>query len=71
VVDAASRGEPQVVTRRGVETAVVISYRDYERIAAARRVRTPTLAAYLLSIPTTPAEGAIERIPLDARDVAF
>jgi prevent-host-death family protein len=71
VVDAASRGEPQVVTRRGVETAVVISYQDYERIAAARRGSLPTLGAYLLAMPTTPGGGAIERTQLDARDVAF
>lgn len=70
VVDAASRGEPQVVTRRGVETAVVISYREYERIAAARRGTTPTLGAYLLAIPTA-SEGEIERITLDPRDLAF
>ena len=69
VVDAAARGQPQVVTRRGVETAVVISYREYERITAGRRGETPTLAAYLLAMPTAPSSaGAIERIRLDARD---
>ncbi len=72
VVDAASRGEPQVVTRRGIETAVIISYREYQRIAASRRDQTPSLAAYLLAMPTAPGPaGAIERIELDARDVAF
>lgn len=69
VVDAAARGQPQVVTRRGVEAAVVISYREYERIAAARRGRTPSLAAYLLAMPTARGSGAtIERIDLKARE---
>lgn len=72
VVDAASQGEPQVVTRRGVDTAVVISYREYEQITAARRGGTPSLAAYLLAMPTYhgSAEG-FERIELDSRDVAW
>ena len=32
VVDAAARGVPQVVTRRGVETVVVISFKEFERL---------------------------------------
>lgn len=69
VVDAAARGQPQVVTRRGVETAVIISYQEYERISAARRGRTPSLAAYLLAMPTAPGPaGAIEHIELEPRD---
>ena len=72
VVAAAARGQPQVVTRRGVETAVVISYHEYERISAARRGPATSLATYLLAMPTAPGPaGAIERIELDARDVAF
>ena len=72
VVDAAARGQPQVVTRRGVATAVVISYREYERIAAARAGRAVSLGAYLLAMPTaaSPA-GDIERIALAARDLAL
>jgi PHD/YefM family antitoxin component YafN of YafNO toxin-antitoxin module len=68
VVDAAAGGAPQIVTRRGVETAVVISYEEYERITAAERV-TPSLARYLLEIPTVPEEQAeeLERIELSPR----
>lgn len=32
VVNAAISGDPQTITRRGVETAVVISYQDYKRL---------------------------------------
>lgn len=72
VVDAAARGQPQVVTRRGVETAVVISYREYERILAARRGRPPSLPAYLLAMPRSPGRRpSFERIELEPRDVAL
>lgn len=69
VVDAAARGQPQVVTRRGVETAVIISYGEYERITAARRRPMPSLADYLLDMPIAlKAAGAIERIEVHPRD---
>lgn len=72
VVAAAARGQPQIVTRRGIETAVIISYDEYERISAARRGRTRSLGAYLLEMPTAPgAAGAIERIELEARDAGL
>ena len=72
VVDAAARGEPQVVTRRGVEAAGVVSYAEYERMAAARCGPVPSLAEYLLAVPTVPGPaGAIERIQPDARDDAL
>jgi prevent-host-death family protein len=36
VVNAAVRGEPQIVTRRGVETAVIISRDEFERVRGGR-----------------------------------
>jgi prevent-host-death family protein len=69
VVEAAARGEPQIVTKRGVETAVVISYEEYQRIRAARERPVPPLADYLLEIPTSPEPvDEIERIGLNSRD---
>jgi len=62
VIDAAARGQPQVVTRRGVKTAVVISYEEYARVTEARQGQAPSLAAYLLAMPTTPGGEAFERI---------
>jgi prevent-host-death family protein len=32
VVSNAAKGEPQVITKNGKETAVVISYTDYKRL---------------------------------------
>jgi antitoxin Phd len=68
VVDAAAEGVPQIVTRRGVETAVVISYAEYERLSAQRRRPLPSLAEYLLEMPAAGEEGdELERIELTAR----
>lgn len=73
VVDAAQE-RPQVITRRGVKAAVIISYEEYERAAAARRGPVPTLGSYLLAMPTTRArrsQEAFERPALVPPDVAF
>lgn len=32
VIASAERGEPQIITRNGKETAVVISYREFQRL---------------------------------------
>jgi antitoxin Phd len=32
VVDAAIAGSPQVITKRGVEVAIVVSYNEYRRM---------------------------------------
>jgi antitoxin Phd len=72
VVDAAASGVPQIVTRRGVETAVVISYDEYERLSAQRLRTRPSLAEYLLGIPAASSENELfDRIELKARDVGL
>jgi antitoxin Phd len=37
VVDQAARSGPQIITRRGVETAVVVSAADWAKLARQRR----------------------------------
>jgi prevent-host-death family protein len=37
VVDEAAHHGPQVITRRGVEVAVILSYADYRKITRVRR----------------------------------
>lgn len=72
VVNAAAEGVPQVVTRRGVKTAVLISYEEYERIEATRGPAPRSLADHLLDIPSAPEEGdPIERIDLPWRDTGL
>jgi prevent-host-death family protein len=37
VVDEATHRGPQVITRRGVEVAVILSYADYRKITEAKK----------------------------------
>jgi antitoxin Phd len=68
VVNAAADGVPQVVTRRGVETAVVISYAEYERLREQQRRPVPALTEYLLEMPAASEEDELQRIELTARE---
>ncbi|MEO7455000.1 MAG: type II toxin-antitoxin system Phd/YefM family antitoxin [Gemmatimonadaceae bacterium] len=67
VVDAALRGHPQVVTRRGVETAVVISHEQYTRMTTASREQRASLADYLLDGPAIDDSELFGRIVLRPR----
>jgi len=37
VVDEAQRSGPQLITRRGVKAAVILSFKDYRRLTASRK----------------------------------
>ena len=47
LIAAAGIGEPQVITKNGVETAVLISYGDYRKLTAQK----DSLATFLLDSP--------------------
>lgn len=47
LIAAAGEGEPQVITKNGVETAVLISYDDYRKLTA----RKESLVDFLLKSP--------------------
>ena len=51
VVNAACAGSPQVVTRRGKPTAVVLSMHDYENFLERSKAPVPSFAEFLLSMP--------------------
>lgn len=69
MVEAAVGGVPQVVTRRGIPAAVVISAEEYERMTAGR-ARTTSLAEYLLGMPPALEDpDEFERIPLEPRNL--
>ena len=69
VVRAAERGEPQIVTRRGVETAVVISRDDFERLSAGAESARGSFAMSLLAMPSSEDAPEFERIEVVARDL--
>lgn len=69
VIGAAAKA-PQIVTRRGVKTAVVISYEDYVRVADAVEGEQQPFEQFLLAIPKeSVGDAAPERIELRLRDV--
>jgi prevent-host-death family protein len=61
LVDAALAHEPQLVTRRGRPSVVVLSVEDYEHLRAATRAARPGFVEHLLAIP--PAADEAEEIP--------
>lgn len=69
VVDAAQRGRPQTVTKRGKPAVVVLSVEEYERLNLCRDAATPSFVEHLLSMPQGDAE--FERRPVTPRGVDF
>jgi antitoxin Phd len=66
VVNAASRGEPQVVTKHGKPAAIVISAEQYERLREIERVQAPSFSQWLLAMPTD--DEAFEPLDAELRD---
>jgi antitoxin Phd len=69
VVDAAQRGEPQWVTRRGKPVGVVISAETFERLQRLEKASAPSFTDVLLNLPQD--DEPFERLPLRQRDVEF
>jgi prevent-host-death family protein len=66
VVNAAARGEPQMVTRRGKWVSVVLSAEDYERLQRLERASAPSLGELLLQMPQD--NESFARLPLAPRE---
>jgi prevent-host-death family protein len=49
VIDAAVRGEPAVITRHGKPQAVVLSFKDWERLS-----QVPSFGRLLMAAPIAP-----------------
>lgn len=65
VVDRAVAGEPAIITRHGRKEAVVISFKDYQRLA-----NVPSFGELLSAFPVDPADiPPRNRTPV--RDVDF
>ena len=65
VVDEAIRHGPQVITRRGVETVVVVAIKDYRKSVA----HEGNLVDFLMRSPLHGSELEIERDKDTGRDV--
>ena len=69
VVDAAHNGEPQLVTKRGKPSVIVIAAEEYQRLQLLEKARAPDFAEFLLTIPQDGKN--FERPALRAREVDF
>ncbi|MCP9941946.1 type II toxin-antitoxin system Phd/YefM family antitoxin [Cyanobium sp. ATX 6E8] len=67
VVEAAVRGEPQKVTRRGKWVSVVLSAEEYERLKQLDQASAPSLGQLLLEMPQD--DGVFTRLPVAPRDL--
>ena len=77
VVNAADAGEPQIVTKRGVPTAVVLSIKEFNKYKKMLALKLPTFADHLLSIPVDgshsadgSSNGEFERLDVKPRDIS-
>jgi len=76
VVDAAQKGEPQHVTRRGVDAVVVLSAAEFERLTKLDPKPKLTFVEHILAFPKLP-EGMEdmfdkrEPMLLEMRDIEF
>lgn len=68
VVNAAQEQGPQIVTRRGADTAVVLSYADYQKLG---RPPSRGVVELLLSAPKIPGGLSVERNRDTARDMGL
>lgn len=69
VVEAALRGEPQHITRRGKQAVVVLSEQAFESLQRSAHAAAPGFVAHLLAMPRD--EEVVERSSLALRDVDF
>jgi prevent-host-death family protein len=66
LVEAAQRGQPQLITKRGAPAVVVVAAADFQRIEALRAQKLPSFTEHLLAMPQD--DEAFEPIDLGLRD---
>jgi prevent-host-death family protein len=69
VVEAARRGEPQLVTKHGVPAVVVLAAEEYARLKALEEQRAPSFIDHLLAMPQD--DQAFDRLEAEPRDTAL
>ncbi|MFN0110979.1 MAG: type II toxin-antitoxin system Phd/YefM family antitoxin [Blastocatellia bacterium] len=67
LIAAAGFGEPQIITKNGVGTAVLISYDDYRRLTA----RSKPLTEFLLESPLQDSGIDLDRSSADGGRAAL
>jgi prevent-host-death family protein len=67
VIEAARRGEPQIVTKHNRAVAVVVSIEEFTRLKALEGRSLPSFAEQLLALPQD--DVAFERLAFEPRAV--
>jgi antitoxin Phd len=65
VVEAARRGEPQLVTRRGTAAVVVLAAEEYARLKSLEERQAPSLIDQLLAMPQD--DEGCDRLQIEPR----
>ena len=65
VVTRAIKHGPQVITRRGVEVAILLSYQEYRRLVASQHTRS--VSTFLRESPMANVSLDLSRDPSPAR----
>ena len=68
-VVAAAHKRPQVVTKHGKPTVVVVDVAEYERLRQLERARAPSFTDLLLAIPQD--DGEFARMTVRPREPGF
>ena len=73
VVEAALRGSPQRITRRGKDAVMVLSEKAYVALKNSAKKDAPDFVAHLLAMPRRPAQPApaTAASKLVLRDIEF
>ncbi len=72
VVEAASSGVPQTVTKRGKPAVVVLAAAEYQRLRRNDAKDRPSFVEHLLAFPQGDDEDfEFERIDIKPRDIEF
>ena len=66
VIKAANNGRPQIVTRRGIPSAVVLSIEEFDHYKKLSELSLPSFTDHLLNMPTDGSE--FERLDVTPRD---
>jgi antitoxin Phd len=69
VVEAARRGAPQLVTKRGAPAVVVVAAEEYARLKALEEQQAPSFVDHLLAMPQD--DGDFDRLEADLRNAAL
>ncbi len=67
LVEAAIRGEPQRITRRGKDAVMVLSEKSYVALKNSAKSDAPSFIAHLLAMPRAPHVRATREEPAESR----